>query len=238
MDRKIVTLLLILAVAGLAEFDGELTLADRPVEIVEVEYPGPDFYTETTYKVGVDDFLKITVLGYLELSGSYHVDPEGYLNLPYLDNFVAVGYTPHELRKRLIEALSPFLGRPHIGLEVLEYNSCRVYVLGEVKNPGRYEYRIRMSLIEAIAEAGGFFGNPVESEVAIIRVLPDVTRLYLVDVRSIFREGKAALDVPLASGDIIFVPQTFIGDWNEFLNNLYPTLRSIFDANRLYYLNW
>ncbi|MCK4594333.1 SLBB domain-containing protein, partial [bacterium] len=180
----------------------------------------------------------IVVIGHSELTDTYHVDPEGYLNLPYLEDFVAVGYTPHELRKRLIEAWSPYLGHPQVGLEVLEYNSCRVYVLGEVKNPGRYSYRVRMSLIEALAEAGGFWGNPVESEVAIIRVLPNVTRLYLVDVRSIFETGKAALDVPLASGDIVYVPQTFIGDWNEFLQKISPTLRAVFDANRLYNLNW
>ncbi len=238
MARIIISLVCILVPVGLAEVDGDITLADRPVEIVEVEYPGSEFIAETTYKIGVDDLLNIVVIGHSELTDTYHVDPEGYLNLPYLEDFVAVGHTPHELRKRLIEAWSPYLGRPQVGLEVLEYNSCRVYVLGEVKNPGRYNYRVRMSLIEALAEAGGFWGNPVESEVAIIRVLPNVTRLYLVDVRDIFEVGKAALDVPLASGDIVYVPQTFIGDWNEFLQNISPSLRAVFDANRLYNLNW
>ncbi|MCX7022623.1 MAG: polysaccharide export protein [bacterium] len=222
----------------LAEADGEPTLTDRPVEVVEVEYPTSEFIAETTYRVGADDFLKITILGYPDLSGSYHVDPEGYLNLPYLEDFVAVGYTPHELRKKLIEAWTPYLGHPQIGLEVLEYSSCRVYVLGEVKDPGLYTYRVRMSLIEALAAASGFSGNPVKSEVAIIRVLPDVTRLYLVDVRGILEEGLANLDVPLAAGDIVYVPRTFIGDWNEFLNNIAPTLRAVFDANRLYNLGW
>jgi len=248
LGKKITGLFLLLLVPGLdslclvspclAEADGELTLADRPVEVVEVAYPSPEFIAETTYRVGVDDLLNITILGHPELCGSYHVDPEGYLNLPYLDDFVAVGYTPHELRKRLIEAWTPYLGSLQIGLEVLEYSSCRVYVLGEVKDPGRYTYRVRMSLVEALATASGFWGSPVESEVAIIRVLPDVTRLYLVDVRGILEEGRAALDVPLAAGDIVYVPRTFIGDWNEFLNNIAPTLRAVFDANRLYNLGW
>jgi len=238
MARIIVSIVCILVPVGLAEADGELTLADRPVEIVEVQYPSSEFIAETIYRIGVDDLLNIVVIGHSELSGTYHVDPEGYLNLPYLENFVAVGYTPRELRMRLIEAWSPYLGHPQVGLEVLEYNSCRIYVLGEVKNPGRYNYRVRMSLIEALAEAGGFWGNPVEGEVAIIRVLTNVTRLYLVDVRSILEDGMAVLDVPLASSDIVYVPQTFIGDWNEFLYNISPTLRAVFDANRLYNLNW
>jgi protein involved in polysaccharide export with SLBB domain len=238
MKRRITSLILSLFSLCLAQADGELTLADRPVEVVEVAYPTPEFIAETTYRIGVDDYISITVLGHPELSGSYHVDPEGYLNLPYLDDFVAVGYTPHELREKLREAWTPYLGHPQIGLEVLEYSSCRVYVLGEVKSPGRYTYRVRMSLVEALAEASGFWGNPVQSEVAIIRVLPEVTRLYLVDVRGILEEGRAALDVPLAAGDIVYVPRTFIGDWNEFLTNISPTLRAVFDANRLYNLSW
>jgi protein involved in polysaccharide export with SLBB domain len=238
MGRKITGVVMLLLSACLAQADGELSLADRPVEVVEVEYPTPEFIAETTYRIGVDDLLSITIVGHPELSGSYHVDPEGYLNLPYLEDFIAVGYTPHELRKKLLEALAPYLGHPQIGLEVVEYSSCRVYVLGEVKNPGRYNYRVRLSLVEALAEASGFWGNPVESEVAIIRVLQGVTRLYLVDVRGILEEGRAALDVPLAAGDIIYVPRTFIGDWNEFLNNIAPTLRAVFDANRLYNLSW
>jgi polysaccharide export outer membrane protein len=238
MGRKITGLVLLLLSFCLAETDGELTLADRPVEVVEIEYPTPEFIAETTYRIGADDLLNITVLGHLELSGSYYVDPEGYLNLPYLDDFVAVGYTPHELREKLCEAWAPYLGNIQMGLEVVEYSSCRVYVLGEVKTPGRYNYRVRMSLVEALAAANGFWGNPVKSEVAVIRVLPEVTRLYLVDVAGILEEGRAFLDVPLAAGDIVYVPRTFIGDWNEFLNNIAPTLRAVFDANRLYNLGW
>src|SRR4030042_6702840 len=207
--RKITGLVMLLLSTGLAEAGGERPLADRPVEVVEIEYPTPRFIAETTYRIGVDDLLSITIVGHPELSGSCHVDPEGYLNLPYLDDFIAVGYTPHELRNKLLDAWAPYLGHPQIGLEVLEYSSCRVYVLGEVKDPGRYNSRVRMSLVEALAEASGFWGSPVKSEGAIIRVLPDVTRLYLVDVRGLLAEGRAALDVPLAAGDIVYVPRTF-----------------------------
>ncbi|HDR06915.1 MAG TPA: hypothetical protein ENN88_04705, partial [Candidatus Coatesbacteria bacterium] len=193
---------------------------------------------ETTYRIGPDDKLSIVVIGHLELSGSYHVDSEGYLNVPYLEDFVAAGYTPRELRRLLTKAWEPYIGTVSMGLEVEEYASCSVYVLGEVKAPGRYGFRGRISLLGALAEAKGFAANPYSSEVAVIRVGPEATKLYVVDVRSILEEGKAHLDLPLATGDIVYVPRTFIGDWNQFLADISPTLRAFFDANRLYNLGW
>jgi protein involved in polysaccharide export with SLBB domain len=220
-----------------------LWAAEEPItefetEVIYLEHQDAAALSETIYRLGIDDAIKITVLGNLELSGVHHIDPEGYLHLPYLNDFVAVGLTLRELRNALTTSWEPYLGRLEVGIEVYEYNSCKIYVLGEVKAPGRYAYRARISLIEALSLAGGFYGDPVDSEVAIIRVLPDKIKLYVVNAHRIFNYGEAARDITLSAGDIVYVPRTFIGDWNNFLYKISPSLGLVFNVNRLYNLIW
>ncbi|MBD3373011.1 MAG: hypothetical protein GF403_09905 [Candidatus Coatesbacteria bacterium] len=214
------------------EYEGHL------VEIIADPMDDGSYLEETRYRIGPDDMLRITVAGDVTLSGNYYVDPEGYLNLPYLDDFRAAGLTVREMRRALVEAWEPYLGRLSMGVDVLEYNSCRVYVLGEVVRPGYYQYRASISLLEALAEAGGLNVHAVDSEVAVVRLLAETTRLYLVDVEGILERGEALRDIPLAAGDIVFVPRSFIGDWNQFLADISPTLRMVIEANNLYRLTW
>jgi|GEM_PF-1642641 len=216
----------------------EAATPELATEVIYLEHQNATALAETIYRLGIDDAIKLTVLGNLELSGIHHIDPEGYLHLPYLNDFIAVGLTLRELRSELVAAWEPYLGRLEVGVDVYEYNSCKVYVLGEVKAPGRYNYRARISLVEALSLAGGFYGDPVENEVAIIRVLPDKIKLYVVDARRIFNYGEAARDLALSAGDIVFVPRTFIGDWNRFLYKIAPSLGMVFDINRLSNLIW
>jgi polysaccharide export outer membrane protein len=228
-----------LATLGAAEeAPAEDPLAGRTVEIIEAPVVDAAFLAETSYRVGPDDKINITVLDHPELSGAYFVDPEGYLNLPMLEDFRAAGLTVRQLREALADGWRPYLGRLQLGLQVLEYNSCRVYILGEVTKPGRYGYRVGISLIEALSQAGGLNEHAVSGEVAVVRVLPETTKLYLVDVDDILEGGGTNWDIPLGSGDIVYVSRSFIGDWNAFLGSLSPTIASVISLNRLYYLNW
>ncbi len=233
-----VLLLVLLSALTLPVGAEDAETPELETEVIYLDYQNATALSETIYRLGVDDAIRITVLGSPELSGVHHIDPEGYLHLPYLNDFIAVGLTLRELRSELVAAWEPYLGRLEVGLDIYEYNSCKVYVLGEVKAPGRYAYRARISLVEALSLAGGFYGDPVENEVAIIRVLPDRIKLYVVNAQRIFNYGEAARDLTLSAGDIVFVPRTFIGDWNRFLYKIAPSLGMVFDINRLYKLVW
>lgn len=233
--------LLVVLLAATAWGEGTVSTLEHEgilVEVVKHPLADSDFVAETLYRIGPDDLLRLTIHGDFELSGNYYVDAEGYLNLPYLEAFPVAGLTVREARQRLLEAWAPYLGRLPLGLDVVEYNSCQVYILGEVGTPGLYSYRARISLLEALARAGGLKPHAVGREVAVVRVLPEVTRLYLVDVDGIVRRGEAMRDIPLAANDIVYVPRSFIGDWNQFLTDIGPTLRLVFEANRLYRLYW
>jgi len=234
---SLLPVLLLLAFTIPAEAEDTET-PELETEVIYLDHQNATALSETIYRLGVDDAIKLTVLGNLELSGVHHIDPEGYLHLPYLNDFIAIGLTLSELRSELVAAWEPYLGRLEVGVEVSEYNSCKVYVLGEVKAPGRYAYRARITLVEALSLAGGFYGDPVENEVAIIRVLPDRIKLYVVNAQRIFNYGEAARDLTLSAGDTVFVPRTFIGDWNRFLYKIAPSLGMVFDINRLSRLIW
>src|SRR5690606_20190111 len=83
------------------------------------------------------------------------VRPDGMISLPLLGDVQAEGQTPDELAQKLRQGLAPYIQDPRVSVIVREVNSTRVYVTGEVAQPGAYALRGRMSLVQVIALAGG-----------------------------------------------------------------------------------
>ena len=110
---------------------------------------------EPQYHLDSGDRLRIIVLGQPDLTGEYVVDGSGKLSFPLIGAVEAGGLTPPQLEKRIADKLSPtYLKNPSISAEVLTYRPF--YIVGEVKNPGSYPYVNGMSVINAVALAGGF----------------------------------------------------------------------------------
>lgn len=124
---------------------------------------------ESAYQIGREDVLDVAVWRDPDLSRTVPVRPDGMISLPLLGDVAAEGKTPHELAKSLGEALSPYVQDPRVSVIVREVNSTRVYVTGEVAQPGAYALRGRMSLVQLIALAGGFSDFADRDAIRIIR---------------------------------------------------------------------
>jgi polysaccharide export outer membrane protein len=170
-----------------------------------------------SYRVGLNDEVKITVFDEPDLSTMYRVDADGSLSFPLIGRVQAAGTTLSELQQRITSMLANgFIKNPQVRVEVNQYKSQFVYVIGEVRAPGKITMTgTRMTLLEALALAGSPTAN-ASNEVIVVHPTgsgPDIPRPGAesegarVSVnRKDLELGKAGQDVVLLDGDIINVP--------------------------------
>ena len=103
----------------------------------------------------------------------------------------------------------------------------RVYLLGEVKNPGPVPYFPSMTLGQLVAQVGGWTDGALFEEARIIRGDPNKPEIISVDLNRLVIEGDRRIDQVLRPNDVVFLPRTRIADWNAFVAQLRPTLEFI-----------
>jgi polysaccharide export outer membrane protein len=173
----------------------------------------------TTYRIGLQDEVKITVFNEPELSTTYRVDADGLISFPLIGHVMAAGSTIAELQQRITSMLSAgFLRNPQVRVEIDQYKSQFVYVIGEVRAPGKITMTgTRMTLLEALALAGSPTANASNEVIVVHPSRPNTagaqpavgsetegTRITVN--RRDLELGKAGHDVVLQDGDIINVP--------------------------------
>ena len=171
---------------------------------------------QADYTVGAQDVLRITVFDEPDVSGRFKVDSDGSITFPLVGRVMVGGGGLRAVEEQLAKVLAEgFLINPQVSVEVDQYGSRSVYVLGEVRSPGVYTLQGNMSLIEVLAAAGSTT-SAAGNEVQIVRptddrgsgpVLPgatesdDVVRVSLQDIRT----GKLS-EIFIRGGDTVYVP--------------------------------
>lgn len=148
------------------------------------------------YRLGAGDKLRIIVYQEEEISGEYEVDSSGNLSMKLIGSMPAIGRTLPELTK-LIEAklLDGYLLNPRVAIDVLNYRPF--YVLGEVNSPGSFPYVAGMTVLKAIALAGGYTFRARTNKIELFRA-NDPEKAILVDQNTL-----------LLPGDIIKIKERF-----------------------------
>lgn len=148
-------------------------------------------------KLNPGDLVQITVFGHEDLSGEFELDAAGRLSLPLIEDISAVGVTLDELEQLIVEELRPdYLINPRVTAQLL--SAQPIYILGEVNSPGSYPYRSGMSVVNAVAVAGGYTYRARVRRVVIRRVVDDVQV-----------ELRAEPEMEILPGDVIEVPERY-----------------------------
>lgn len=156
--------------------------------------------------IGPADVVEVRVFGEPELSGDYRVESTGNVTLPLVGEVAIDGLTPEQARGRIEAAYNQkYLKDAEVIVLVKQSNSRKVVVLGEVVKPGSYPYEERMTVIDAIARAGGTSKLADLNRALITRHEDDTKVTVPVKVGDI-RSGRAP-DVEVMPGDIVFVPE-------------------------------
>jgi len=170
---------------------------------------------DVTYKLQSGDEIEIKVFEIPELADRVRIRPDGKVSVLLLDDVQAAGLTPAELDQVLTTGYSTYYLNPRVTVIVRAFSSQRVYVGGEVNEPGMLQLSGELSLLGAVLEAGGFLPSAKRSSVILLRKGesgPEVRRLNLDDMLA-----KGAPDIALQPFDVVFVPKTFISKANQFV---------------------
>jgi polysaccharide biosynthesis/export protein len=157
------------------------------------------------YRIGIEDVLDIGLRNDTELQKVVPVRPDGKISLPLVNDVVAAGLTPMELRDVLKEKLATYVHNPEVSVVVREIHSYKVSVLGSVKTPGRYELKGPSTVLDALALAGGFTEFAARRRITILR--PEVTSVQRVHFdydAAVKKDGTNSMFV--RPGDVIIVP--------------------------------
>ncbi|MBN1204520.1 MAG: polysaccharide biosynthesis/export family protein [Myxococcaceae bacterium] len=160
--------------------------------------------SEQPYRIGREDVLDVAVWRDADLSRTLPVRPDGYISMPMTGDVLAAGKTPGELAEEIKTRLKPYVQEPRVTVIVREVNSSRIFVTGEVANPGAYPLRGRVSLIQAIALAGGFTDFANADGIVVIRSDGQGGQIPVSYSDLISPDGGQ--DVVLRPGDTIVVP--------------------------------
>lgn len=107
------------------------------------------------YALGTGDRLRITVFGEPDLSGEFEVDGTGAISISLIGQVMAAGLTSQQLEQTITAKLADgYLRQPQVSAEIINYRPY--YILGEVNTAGEYPYNSGLSVLNAVASAGGF----------------------------------------------------------------------------------
>lgn len=150
------------------------------------------------YRLGSGDRVRITVFGQPELTGEYAIDGGGQMSFPLIGQLRAGGMTGPELEKALRGKLEPdYLKNPSISVEILSYRPF--YIVGEVRTPGSYPFVNGMTVLNAVALAGGFTYRARENAFYVTRTGEDGSKTKL----------STGADATILPGDIITVRERY-----------------------------
>jgi polysaccharide biosynthesis/export protein len=106
------------------------------------------------YRLGPGDQLRISVFNEAELSGPFVVGSQGTISYPLVGDVRAAGLTIPEFTESLRQALLEYIRQPNVSVEMANYRPF--FILGEVQRPGTYPYSASLTVLNAVATAGGF----------------------------------------------------------------------------------
>ena len=198
--RQIMMLLGLVLSVGLI---GGCSSSSRPTPVEAAAAPGgataqgAALGDINSYRLGPGDALRVTVFRHEDLSGEFRLDGDGYFAMPLVGEILGGGRTSRQLENEIEGALKSggYLIEPQVSIEVLNYRPF--YIIGEVNNPGSFEYVNGMTVINAVALAGGFTYRADQDDIVISRG------------GSSGPEIEAAPDTEVLPGDIIEVQERF-----------------------------
>jgi polysaccharide biosynthesis/export protein len=189
-------------VSGFDAAEGVLRLRLEPVRAIQPEL------LEEGYRVGTGDKLEISVFGHEDLNKIVEVRADGTVKFPLVGDFHVAGKSPSEIDDELTALLAKdYLVDPQVNVDVKEYQSQAVTILGEVRSPGRYFLKRNMRMIDLLADAGGATKD-AGPEIIVTRHSSEPSgRQVVIRLDALFSRNNVEANIPLHSGDIVTIAE-------------------------------
>ena len=156
----------------------------------------------TTFQIGAEDVLAIQVWREPDFSRQVMVRPDGKITLPLIGELQGSGLTPDQLAKALTESLSKYLNNPQVIVTVLQVNSKKYFITGEIQKPGSFPLVVPTHVLDAISGAGGFRDFANQKKIVILRKGQRLKFNY----KDVIKGKNTEQNVFVENGDYIIVP--------------------------------
>ena len=155
------------------------------------------------YVIGSEDVLGIVFWREAEISGDVTVRPDGRITVPVIGELSAAGLRPEQLREQIVSQAGKYINDPNVAVVVRTINSRKVFVTGRVSDPGTFDLKSAMTVLQAIALAGGVTEYANAKNITVLRKSGQVLKFNYRDVA----KGKnLEQNVVLLPGDTVVVP--------------------------------
>jgi len=178
--------------------------------------PGPDVSTTDAragmpavspeYRVGESDVLQVGVWKEPDLSKTVVVRPDGMISLPLIGEVKVIGMTSQEIQEAVAAKLKAYLLNPRVTVEITDIKSRRVFITGEIVRPGLYPLGGPTTVLQLIAQAGGFTPFAKRKSIVILRQENGHQSKYPFNYSDVVHGRAPQQNIPLAPGDTVVVP--------------------------------
>jgi protein involved in polysaccharide export with SLBB domain len=157
-------------------------------------------------RIGIDDTFDVRVYGEGELSGTFRVATDGTVDYPLAGRIQVSGLRTGEIQGLLVSRLKDkYLKDPQVVVTIKDRNSQKITVLGQIAKPGQVVYYPNMTIVDAIASAGGFTGIAAKNAVSLRREVAGKIEMHVFPVADI-SEGRSP-NVMVLPGDVLVVDE-------------------------------
>lgn len=187
--------LVLTLVAGCRSTDDNVSQVIQPQRLME-------------YIIGPADVLSISILNQDAMDRTVTVRPDGMISFPLIEEVNAAGLTPSQLEELMAGALSEYIEilPGELSVTVDEVHSYTVSVLGEVRNPGRFEFKNSATVLDALALAGGLTEFASADEIVILRNQPEGMRRIRFNYDELMKKPESNVELGVYPGDTVLVP--------------------------------
>ncbi len=167
---------------------------------------GPATAIPVDYVIGPEDVLGVVFWREPEMSGDVTVRPDGRVSIPVIGEMRAAGLEPETLRQQILTAARKYITDPNIVVVVRAINSRKVFITGRVTTPGAHPIVGPLTVMQAIALAGGLTEYADTKNIRVLREESTGTTTIKVNYRDISKGNNLAQNIQLRPGDTVVVP--------------------------------
>ncbi len=199
------------------------------------------FLATPRYQLGFGDVIEVKFFNNEQFNETLTVRPDGRISMQKVGDIPVAGLTPTQLSKVITTRYERILKNPEVTVIVRSFGGYQVYILGEVNNPGAIPLQRNLTILQTLAQAGGYKETANLKSVLLLRRKQDgKIDAKRIDMKAKSPEDVLKNDLYVEASDIIFVPKTFIANVNTFIEQamagVYKPLDLYFRA--VYYYHW
>ena len=211
--KKLIHLVAVCWVAGVASVAAQTQTANlkspapaaadaaKPSDINRVAQSVP-----AGYIVGDSDVIHVNVWKEPEVSQTVVVRTDGNISLPLINEVKVSGMTPIQIQELVAEKLKGFLNNPQVTVTVIEIRSKRAFITGEVARPGTYSLNAQTTVLQLIAQAGGFTPFAKKDSIVVLRTEDGRQSRLKFKYKEVIQGKKTEQNIALHPGDTVVVP--------------------------------